>query len=483
MSQGSTTTRPAGETPRRIEYLPLGELEGTPGNPKLHDLDALKASIQRHGLAEVPLRDDRTGRIVAGHGRIDELRAQLLAGESPPDGVRLRADGEWLVPVLVGWRSKSDADAKHYVIASNQTTRAGGWDVGLFEAMAADALQSAEDLLAAGFGDLSLDAVLEQLRREAEDLGVLGLGPAPGGSALDEDPIHDDDDIPEPPAEPVTVIGEIVELGRHELRCDDCMAVLRSLDPDSIDAVVTDPPYGLSPDKIARTWDDIEALRAAGKGPKAGFMGSEWDAGVPGLTFARELFRVLKPGAHAVLFSSTRTIHRLTCALEDAGFHVRDQIDWLQWQGFPKSRDVARDIDELLGAKREVVGSKVVSGPAGSAGGYQNGIASLRGASSSSRTVPVTAPASDEAKRVAGWGTGLKPANEPAVLVRKPLEKGLTVAENVLKWGTGALNIDACRLAPGDPAWPGPEGEASHPLGLWPANVYACPKPSSREKE
>ena len=121
MSQGSTTTRPAGETPRRIEYLALGELEGTPGNPKLHDLDALKASIQRHGLAEVPLRDDRTGRIVAGHGRIDELRAQLLAGESPPDGVRLRADGEWLVPVLVGWRSKSDVDAKHYVIASNQT--------------------------------------------------------------------------------------------------------------------------------------------------------------------------------------------------------------------------------------------------------------------------------------------------------------------------------------------------------------------------
>ena len=177
MSQGSTTTRPAGETPRRIEYLALGELEGTPGNPKLHDLDALKASIQRHGLAEVPLRDDRTGRIVAGHGRIDELRAQLLAGESPPDGVRLRADGEWLVPVLVGWRSKSDADAKHYVIASNQTTRAGGWDVGLFEAMAADALQSAEDLLAAGFGDRTIDEVLASLRAE---VGAFVVDPEAG---------------------------------------------------------------------------------------------------------------------------------------------------------------------------------------------------------------------------------------------------------------------------------------------------------------
>ena len=136
-----------------------------------------------------------------------------------------------------------------------------------------------------------------------------------------------------------------------ELRQGDCVELMRELPENSIDAIVTDPPYGLSPDGKARTWDDIEDGKARG-----GFMGKGWDAAVPGVTWARECLRVLKPGGHIVAFGGQRTIHRLTSSLEDADFQIRELFGWLNWQGFPKSLDASKALDAHHGAEREVVG-------------------------------------------------------------------------------------------------------------------------------
>ena len=214
----------------------------------------------------------------------------------------------------------------------------------------------------------------------------------------------------------------------------DCLDVLAAMEPDSVDAIVCDPPYGL------------------------GFMNSKWDALPPGVDWARLCLRVLKPGGHLVAFGGTRTVHRLATAIEDGGFEIRDMISWLYWSGFPKSLDVSKAID------------------------------------------------TEAAKKWNGYGTALKPAQEPAVLARKPLTG--TVAGNVLQHGTGALNIDGCRFAYGDEAWPGPGDDYSgsvfvgqpdkfngfssagsditangHELGRWPANIYAHPKASRSERE
>jgi site-specific DNA-methyltransferase (adenine-specific) len=179
---------------------------------------------------------------------------------------------------------------------------------------------------------------------------------------------------------------------------------------ESVDAIVCDPPYGLA------------------------FMGKEWDHGVPGAAFWREALRVAKPGAHLLAFGGSRTYHRLACAVEDAGWDIRDQILWLYGTGFPKSLDVGKAIDKAAGAVRKVVGANPTyrdSQDAPSAYNLQ-------------RCKDLTAPSTDAAKRWHGFGTALKPAHEPIVLARKPLTG--TVAANVCEHGTGALNIDGCRV-------------------------------------
>jgi len=273
----------------------------------------------------------------------------------------------------------------------------------------------------------------------------------------------------------------------------DCLEYLESLPENSVDAIVTDPPYGLSPDGKARTWDDLKEKRGRG-----GFMGRAWDSAVPGVTWARACLRVLKPGGHLIAFASTRTIHRLTVSVEDAGFEIRDQISWIQYQGFPKSLDCSKAIDQHHGAEREVVGQHAGVPGMKKDAGWNDG-PWLRGEVGS-----ITAPATADAKKWEGWGTALKPSQEPAILARKPLEG--TVAENVLKWGVGGLNVDACRYAYGDPAWPGSKEEIGDrasggwndsfvngsskkrvetldPGGRWPANIYQCPKASRSERE
>ena len=227
----------------------------------------------------------------------------------------------------------------------------------------------------------------------------------------------------------------------------DCLAVLAGMAENSLDAAVTDPPYHLTGDNrtpLRASGDPAQRARVAA----GGFMNAKWDGG--DVAFRPEtwaaIMRVLKPGGHLVAFGGTRTYHRLACAIEDAGFEIRDMLAWLYGSGFPKSLDVSKAIDKAAGTGREVVGSKV------GLPGYSlkdndtdgHGRQTYSRFTNADAECAITAPATDAARRWEGWGTALKPAHEPICLARKPLSEG-TVAANVLRWGTGALNIDACR--------------------------------------
>jgi DNA modification methylase len=201
-----------------------------------------------------------------------------------------------------------------------------------------------------------------------------------------------------------------------------CLDRLRDLPDGSVDSIVTDPPYEL------------------------GFMGKAWDAS--GIAYSvglwEECLRVLKPGGHLLAFGGTRTYHRMVVAIEDAGFEIRDSIHWIYGSGFPKSLDVSKAIDKAAGAEREIVEERKLWGRDGNSAtaGASNG--GTQGGYNLKDDRTITAPATDAAKQWAGWGTALKPAHEPIVVARKPLDG--TVAANVLAHGTGALNIDGCRV-------------------------------------
>jgi DNA modification methylase len=199
----------------------------------------------------------------------------------------------------------------------------------------------------------------------------------------------------------------------------DCLEIMATLDANSIDAIVTDPPYGLA------------------------FMGKRWDYDVPSVEVWYECLRVLKPGGHLLAFAGTRTQHRMAVRIEDAGFEIRDMIAWVYGSGFPKSLDVSKAIDKAAGAIREVVGSKGNSFGRKPGGGAAWG-EGITGEETSGHTFNLTAPATPAAIHWQGWGTALKPALEPITMARKPLTG--TVAANVLTWGTGAINVDGCRV-------------------------------------
>ena len=221
-------------------------------------------------------------------------------------------------------------------------------------------------------------------------------------------------------------------MGRvREVLNADCLEAMRSMGDCTFDAVVTDPPYGLS------------------------FMGKEWD------TFARmqewftpvfsEILRVSKPGAYLLCFGGTRTFHRMACAIEDAGWEIRDCIMWVYGSGFPKSMDIAKAIDKASGYVGEVIGERTVD--VGMQGGHMHA-----GRKQQQQQQQVRALSEDAAKWD-GWGTALKPAWEPIIVARKPLDG--TVASNVMEHGTGALNIDACRVPTGDKLGGGMRGGGS----------------------
>lgn len=287
------------------------------------------------------------------------------------------------------------------------------------------------------------------------------------------------------------------------LHLGDCVEVMAAMPAESVDAVVTDPPYGL--EFMGKEWDapwrggsgsHAEARTRCsdemGDENKRRFIASAvnaYQAGAPFQawceTWATEALRVLKPGGHLLAFGGTRTFHRLTCAIEDAGFEVRDCLSWLYGSGFPKSLDVSKAIDKAAGAEREVVGTKL--GQPGYADTDSTGRMLPQSEGAGDGYLDITAPATPEAARWQGWGTALKPAWEPIVVARKPLAG--TVAANVLEHGTGAINVDWCRVEGAVPSVPQPDftkvnGRATNldaharngdmssaPNGRWPANV------------
>jgi DNA modification methylase len=254
-------------------------------------------------------------------------------------------------------------------------------------------------------------------------------------------------------------------LMKAELLHGDCVDLMRAMPECSVDSIVTDPPYELS------------------------FMGKTWDgAGIAySLDMWREALRVLKPGGHLLAFGGTRTYHRMACAIEDAGFEIRDSIHWVYGSGFPKSLNVAKSIEgKLTTGSAQKNGFHRLAGEetgGGSIGMYdtveEQGFRKRQPTQHGARTLDAT---TEEARRWEGWGTALKPAHEPIVVARKPLSG--TVAGNVLVWGTGGLNIDGCRVGTdtvtintfdnGAKPFGGAVGEAftsRQSSGRWPANI------------
>lgn len=223
----------------------------------------------------------------------------------------------------------------------------------------------------------------------------------------------------------------------------DNINLLKELADNSIDSVVTDAPYGLGkepdPTKMIESWLIDGYMAVKGKG----FMGKSWDSFVPQPVFWKEVFRVLKPGGHVVCFFGTRTYDWGTLAIRLAGFEIRDMITWHYGSGFPKSLDVSKAIDKHFGADREIIGNAIdVNGRiraeennGGLSSGYAGGLDKSR---------VITAASTESAKEWEGYGTALKPATEPICIARKPLIG--SVAQNILEYGTGGINIDGCRI-------------------------------------
>ena len=211
-----------------------------------------------------------------------------------------------------------------------------------------------------------------------------------------------------------------------DLRQGDCLEVLKTIPDNSVDSVVVDPPYHLT----------------SSKGDRKGFMGKEWDGG--DIAFRTDVWseclRVLKPGGHLLSFSHSRTYHRMAVAIEDAGFEIRDQIMWIYGSGFPKSHNIGKAIQKQSGDVK-VVGKKIGMGTTGNS--YVSNNEEYIGGDKG-----VYKKEYDDIEienDYEGWGTALKPAHEPIVMARKPLSEK-SIAENVLKWGTGGINIDGCRI-------------------------------------
>jgi site-specific DNA-methyltransferase (adenine-specific) len=241
---------------------------------------------------------------------------------------------------------------------------------------------------------------------------------------------------------------------------------MKTMDDNSVDSIVTDPPYGLS------------------------FMGKEWDYDVPSVEVWQECLRVLKPGGHLLAFSGTRTQHRMAVRIEDAGFEIRDMIAWVYGSGFPKSLDVSKAIDAQLTTggsstkqmRKTAMGNDYTA--YSGAGHFRDGTTNT--INSPNPPGALFKPATEAAKQWAGWGTALKPSLEPITVARKPLCG--TVAENVLQHGTGGLNVDGCRVGTEQRVWKGmsakqpdvgtfrddnwvPQDITNSATGRWPANL------------
>ena len=419
------------------EFVRLGKLHPHHKNPRNNDhaVDSIANSIKRFGFTS-PIVANKDGTILAGHTRFKA--AQKLGLDT--------------VPVV--YVDLSPVDAELLMIADNKLGEKADWNTDQLSDLLTGLKEQGEDLDVLGFEQHELDTLLED---------------------IDADPFGDSEQVE---AEPPPLVESDLDF---RLLKGNCLDMLKELPDNSIDSIVTDPPYEL------------------------GFMGKSWDS--TGIAYSVELWseclRVLKHGGHLVAFSGSRTVFPMGVAIAEAGFEVRDMISWIYTSGFPKSLDISKAIDQKLGFEREITGYRKSEGG-------RSGTTTSVGShfiEYGKSDIPITAPASPQAQQWQGWGTALKPAQEPAVLARKPIDPDCSsIAENVLKWGTGAINIDAGRFAYGDdchfgdsekPQWEvgsnrgnkgfklsnGIRTQPPSEIGRWPANVYQCKKPQRSEKE
>ena len=425
-------------------------------NPRINDhaVDKVANSIKKFGFASPVLARKEDKVVIAGHTRIKAAKKLKMK------------------KIPVRFLDISKEDAEKLALADNKLGEIADWD----EVLLKDILLNFDltDQLDLGWTKDELTSLLDF---EIQDNNF---------NDDNENEITKHDHYDDLQVESEIKYGDKIELGNHVLYCSDNLEIMRKIESNSIDSIVTDPPYGID------------------------FMNKSWDANVPQNEWARECLRVLKPGGHLISFAATRTFHKLVTNLENAGFEVRDTINWLYFSGFPKSLDVSKAIDKHFGVEREIIGKKM-SGIANKEEKTRHTIGA-----SVAVEVDITKPATKEAEGADGWGTALKPSFEPATLCRKPLTEK-SVALNWLKYKTGGINIDDCRFAYGDPCWVGPQNNHSHQWnnptiessqafkygemgqrdldlkndissykpenGRWPANIYQCPKASRGERE
>ncbi|MEC7552092.1 MAG: DNA methyltransferase, partial [Pseudomonadota bacterium] len=409
--------------------------------------------IKRFGFGAPIIARKEDGEIIAGHTRLEAAK-------------HLR-----LKEVPVRYLDLDPVDAHLLALADNKLGEVAEWDDLKLKDIFEKESFAVDDLFIAGFDAGALNDIID---RESPDLNLQG-DYSTGAEELtgaDFMPVN---------VEPITKTGEAVDIGKHRVICGDCVEVMRTFEDNSIDAIVCDPPYGID------------------------FMNRKWDNDVPRDDWSAECFRILKPGGHLIAFSATRTFHRLGTVVENAGFEVRDTINWLYFSGFPKSTNVSLLIDKASGHENRGRAIPTASTHQASDVDKVNKL--------TSNPVGPYEPKTEDAKRFHGYGTALKPSFEPAILARKPLSEK-NIAANVLKWGTGGLNIDDCRFGYGDPCWVGPqEKHKGYPNGIggnqcfenlkdkpkqnkyfknpwkmpdqgrWPANIYQCSKVSRSERE
>jgi DNA modification methylase len=420
------------------EFVRINKLHPHAKNPRHNDhaVTAIANSIKRFGFTS-PIVANKDHTILAGHTR---WKAAKQIG---------------LETVPVVYVDLSPVDAELLMIADNKLGEKADWNTDQLSDLLTGLREKGEDLEILGFDDEELSDLLADLD---DDSDPFGDGETPEDQGFDE--IDSDLDF--------------------KLLKGNCLDKLKELPDNSIDAIVTDPPYEL------------------------GFMGKSWDS--TGIAYSVELWseclRVLKHGGHLVAFSGSRTVFPMGVAIAEAGFEVRDMISWIYTSGFPKSMNISIALDkQLANMPHRGIGVKHAVG--------QEHLAKP----TKTEDLPPYIPATPEAAKWQGWGTALKPAQEPAVLARKPIDPDCSsIAENVLKWGTGAINIDAARFAYGDDCWFAKKEEPKkepkikrvhngnefskalaqfgefktyevNKIGRFPANVYQCSKPQRSEKE
>jgi len=368
-----------------IEEVLLGALKIHPRNANQGDFGAIQQSVEANGFYGTVVANKRTGHILAGNHRF--AVAKSMGFERVP----------------VAWVDVDDEEELRILIADNRTTRLGIDNEAQLAELLSELAATPAGLLGTGFDGDDLDDLIGKLGGADALIGE-GNGEQEAGEA--EDAI---DDVPELPHDPITKPGDVWLLGKHRLICGDSSKRInldRALAGEAPAAVVTDPPYGLA------------------------FMGKRWDYDVPSVDLWSGCLDVLRPGGHLLAFAGTRTQHRMAVRIEDAGFEIRDMIAWVYGSGFPKSMDVSKAIDKADGHWRGKAGAIVTNNSSMEGGNYKR--------------TPKGQPVTEGPQTWSGWGTALKPALEPITVARKPFDG--TVADNVLEHGTGAINIDACRI-------------------------------------